>query len=128
MLKRKGTNMNYPVRRYLSNKNFGRVFHMPTRVLKVGDFVAQSIQELNDTHRNRHIRTSELMIEGDAFLGREPLFFNTDLTIYKAHINQNMDYHFRNGHHDDLIYIQKIPSHNHVLSSQIVLILYLDHY
>ena len=88
---------------------FSNVYHlrMPTRVLDVGDFINQPIEKLKGKHRNRHIRTNKIKTSGDAFSGRVPLFFNSDLTIYKVHINKNMDYLYRNGHHDELIYIQE---------------------
>ena len=88
---------------------FTNVYHlkMPTRVSNVGGFVKQPIEELEYSHRNRHVRTNEIKKRGDLFLGREPLFFNSDITIYKAHVNKNMNYLYRNGHHDELIYIQK---------------------
>ncbi|MAJ45373.1 MAG: homogentisate 1,2-dioxygenase [Candidatus Marinimicrobia bacterium] len=88
---------------------YSNIYHlrMPTKVVDIGEFVEQPIEELKGKHRNRHIRTNKIKLSGDAFLGRVPLFYNSDLTIYKAHINKSMDYHYRNGHHDELIYIQE---------------------
>ena len=87
---------------------YSNVYHlrMPTKVLNVNDFVVQKVHELECKKRNRHIRTAEINIKGDAFSGRIPLFFNNDIFIYKAHINHDLDYHYRNGHHDELFYIQ----------------------
>ena len=43
---------------------------------------------------------------GDTINSRKPLFYNNDVIISKSHIDKSMDYYFRNGHYDELWYIQ----------------------
>ena len=88
---------------------YSTLYHlrMPTCIHEIDQFIEQPILEYKGRHRNRHIKTNELKISGDAFSGRVPLFFNKDLIISKAHIDRNMEYLYRNGHYDELIYVQK---------------------
>lgn len=92
---------------------YSNVYHlrMPTQVITVKEFVQKKASVLKDQHRHRHIRTSEIKKTGDAISSRELLFFNSDLQIHKAHIDQPMKYHYRNGHYDELIYIQSGTGH-----------------
>ncbi|MBC8312527.1 MAG: homogentisate 1,2-dioxygenase [Candidatus Marinimicrobia bacterium] len=79
---------------------------MPTRVLEMGNFHPIELKRGDKTHRVRHIRTANLNSSGNAVDSRTPLFFNSDLVISKAHVNESMDFHYRNGHFDELLYIQ----------------------
>ncbi len=87
---------------------YSNVYHlrMPTKVVNVNEFFPHKPSKTLKKHRHRHIRTAKLKKQGDALTSRELMLFNSDLKIHKAHINQSMDYHYRNGHHDELIYIQ----------------------
>ena len=58
-------------------------------------------------HRHHHLFTNKLNSSGDAINARTPLFFNSDLTIYKAHVDTSMDIYYRNGHHDEVIFIHE---------------------
>jgi homogentisate 1,2-dioxygenase len=79
---------------------------MPTRVLEIGEFYPIELKRGNKTHRARHIRTASIKSTGNAVSSRRPLFFNSDIIISKAHVNKSMDFHYRNGHFDELLYIQ----------------------
>lgn len=79
---------------------------MPTRVQRVGDFHTQENIKASYDHGNKHIQSFLLKTEGDAISGRKQLFFNSDLSIYKCHTAENMTYNYRNGHHDEVIFIQ----------------------
>ncbi len=87
---------------------YSNLYHlrMPTRVSELGDFSPIKISNLNGKHQARHIRTSKISRAGDAITSRTPLFYNNDAIISKSHIDKSMDYHFRNGHYDELWYIQ----------------------
>jgi homogentisate 1,2-dioxygenase len=79
---------------------------MPTRVLETGAFHPIELKRGGKTHRARHIRTAQINSSGNAIDSRQPLFFNTDIVISKAHVNMSMDFHYRNGHFDEVLYIQ----------------------
>ncbi len=87
---------------------YSNLYHlrMPTRVSELGDFSPIKISNLDGKHQARHIITSKISRSGDAIDSRTPLFFNNDVIISKSHIDENMDYHFRNGHYDELWYVQ----------------------
>ncbi len=87
---------------------YSNVYHIhpPTNVSAVGDWIPFEINPLQDTHRNRHFRTHQLKSSGDAISARIPLLFNQDTIIHKAHVDQSMDVLYRNGHHDEILFIQ----------------------
>lgn len=80
--------------------------HMPTRVLDMGTFHPIKLKRGGAKHRPRHLRTAHIQTSGDSIDSRVPLFFNSDLIISKSHVNKSMDFHYRNGHFDELLYIQ----------------------
>ena len=79
---------------------------MPTRVCDMGEFYPIMLKRGGTTHRARHIRTAKIKSSGNAISSRIPLFFNSDLIISKAHVDDSMEFHYRNGHFDELLYIQ----------------------
>ena len=87
---------------------YSNLYHlrMPTRVLKVGEFHPIELKRGGKNHRARHIRTAHINSSGNAIDSRRSLFFNSDVVISKAHLNDSMDFHYRNGHFDELLYIQ----------------------
>ena len=87
---------------------YSNLYHlrMPTCVLKVGEFHPIELKRGGKTHRARHIRTAHINSSGNAIDSRRSLFFNSDVVISKAHVNDSMDFHYRNGHFDELLYIQ----------------------
>ena len=44
-----------------------------------------------DIHRHYHIKTEKIKLSGNAIKSRYPLFYNSDLIIYKSHIDQSMN-------------------------------------
>lgn len=86
---------------------YSNVYHLnpPTAVDAVGDWVSLEIKALSEPHRHRHVRTGDLKSAGDAISARVPLFFNKDTLIHKAHVDRSMDYLYRNGHHDEVLFI-----------------------
>jgi homogentisate 1,2-dioxygenase len=79
---------------------------MPTRVRAVGRFEQAQSQAVEAEHRHRHIRTSKIRSSGDPVSSRRLLLFNSDVRIYKCHPDAGMDYFYRNGHCDELYYVQ----------------------
>ncbi len=86
---------------------YSNVYHLhpPTAVKKVGKFRSMKFESGQNTHRHRHLLTHDLDSCGDAISARIPLFFNSDCTLYKAHVNNAMSDYYRNGHHDEIIFI-----------------------
>ena len=88
---------------------YSNVYHInpPTAVSKVGEFQKNNLDPWKKEHRHHHLFTHKLNSSGDAISARTPLFFNSDLTIYKAHVDTSMDIYYRNGHHDEVIFINE---------------------
>ena len=80
--------------------------HMPTSISKVGDFKKCKLNIEATKHQTRHLQTVKIESSGNAIDSRIPLFFNDDIIINIAHISQKMDFHYRNGHFDELFYVQ----------------------
>ena len=88
---------------------YSNLYHlkMPTSLCKVGRFINMEYNKVSDVHIPRHILTHKLNAKnGDIITNRKLLFFNKDINIYKSHFNKNMGSFYRNGHFDDLLYIQ----------------------
>ena len=88
---------------------YSNVYHlrMATRIKSIGKLSPLDFGSSPRTHRARHLITGGLEISGDAISSRNLLLYNNDLLIHKAHPDKNMEYLFRNGHFDELYYIQK---------------------
>ena len=80
--------------------------HMPTAIEKVGEFTQHSINNKIEQHQARHIKTSDIKKSGNAIESRVPLFYNEDLIISISHISKKMNFLYRNGHFDELFYVQ----------------------
>ena len=87
---------------------YSNLYHlnMPTSIDKVGKFNKIDLISCNNTHKPRHLRTDKLKSFGNAIDARIPLFYNQDLIISISHINKNMNFLYRNGHFDELLYVQ----------------------
>jgi homogentisate 1,2-dioxygenase len=80
--------------------------HRPTKIKQVGQLIKQKLTHSAQKHRHRHILTDKIKSKGDAINSRIPLFFNEDIIIAVAHVNLSMDYAYRNGIGDEVLYIQ----------------------
>lgn len=87
---------------------YSNMYHlsMPTQLKKIGSFNNIELLKVNNEHKSRHLKTFEIADIGNAIDSRVPLFFNNDIIISNAHINDNMSFFYRNGHFDELLYIQ----------------------
>lgn len=88
---------------------YSNLYHlrMPTRIERVGDFTPIPREAASVEHRARHLRTARIESGGDPFSSRRLLFFNDDLLVHKAHATTEAPYLYRNGHFDELVYVQK---------------------
>lgn len=88
---------------------YSNIYHlqMPTRILRVGRFLRTSMEAAGEDHRPRHIRTGNVPSGGDLTVSRRMLFFNEDVALYKAHPTESSRAFSRNGHSDELIYVQR---------------------
>ena len=76
-------------------------------VKKIDSFVKINNETSNNkSHQAYHFKTKALTNYGDAIKSRNLLLFNDDINIYKLNIDVTMEYFYRNGHSDELYYIQ----------------------
>ena len=80
--------------------------NMPTSVKQVGAFTKIDLKEFNLKHQAHHFETSKLNNWGDCINSRVPISFNNSVIISVAHVNEKMSYFYRNGHFDELFYVQ----------------------
>jgi len=87
---------------------YSNLYHLqrPTKISKVGDLIKHKLVKAETKHRARHIITTKLDTAGDAVSARTPLFFNSDIIISVVAASKNMDYCYRNGIADEVLYIQ----------------------
>jgi len=95
----------------ISREGFSHIYsnvyhiHPPTDVKKVGNLKPLPLEEWNQEHRHHHINTRGLKHTGDAITSRIPLFFNSDVILSKAKASEPMDYLYRNGQHDECLFV-----------------------
>jgi homogentisate 1,2-dioxygenase len=87
---------------------YSNLYHlsMPTELIKVGGFKSLRISKTSCKHKTRHLMSYKIKEFDDAIKSRIPLLFNNDIIINVCHIDKNMDYFYRNGHFDELLYVQ----------------------
>jgi len=87
------------------------LYHLtsPCRVTKVDEFEPIERDEwVPDGHQHRHFKTmSGIEPEGDAVTGRKLLMWNDDVEIWLARPDEEMDYFFRNGEGDEVIFVHE---------------------
>jgi len=88
---------------------YSNVYHKnpPTSIKSIGEFKEMELIPKNAKHRHRHIITSRLKSDGNAISSRIPLFFNSEITISKAHVNNSMVSVYRNGCADEVLFIHE---------------------
>ena len=87
---------------------YSNVYHInpPTAIKQVGKFQRIERQSLDNPHRHHHVRSFDLKSTGNAINARLLLFYNDDVDISIAKIDKSMNSFYRNGHNDEIIYIQ----------------------
>jgi homogentisate 1,2-dioxygenase len=86
------------------------LYHLtsPCRVLELGDFKPIKREEwVPDHHAHRHYQTYGLEAGGDAINGRKLLMWNNDVEISLCRPSEEMDYYFRNGERDEVIFVHE---------------------
>src|SRR5206468_3927978 len=86
------------------------LYHLtsPCRVTKVADFEPIKRDEwVPDGHAHRHFRTMGIDPDGDAVNGRQLLMWNDDVEISLCRPDTEMDYFFRNGEGDEVIFVHE---------------------
>jgi homogentisate 1,2-dioxygenase len=78
----------------------------PTSIKKVGEIESKILNNAAKNHRPRHINTSSIDSKEDIIKSKKELFFNNDVIISVSRCNNGMDYFYRNGIGDELLYIQ----------------------
>ena len=86
------------------------LYHLtsPVRVTKVADFEPIERDEwVPEGHQHRHFRTMGIEPGGDAVNGRKLLMWNDDVEISLCRPDAEMDYFFRNGEGDEVIFVHE---------------------
>jgi homogentisate 1,2-dioxygenase len=86
------------------------LYHLqsPCRVMKVGDFEELERKEwVPDAHAHRHFKTYDIDAEGDEITGRRLLMWNNDVEISLCRPKDEMDYFFRNGEGDEVVFVHE---------------------
>jgi homogentisate 1,2-dioxygenase len=86
------------------------LYHLtsPCRVTKVADFEPIKRDEwVPDGHAHRHFGTMGIDAGGDAVNGRKLLMWNADVEISLCRPGEEMDYYFRNGEGDEVIFVHE---------------------
>ena len=88
---------------------YSNTYHInpPTIIKKVGKFKQIKKERAQEAHRHHHIRSFDLKSEGDAISSRLLLFYNDDVDLSIAKVNKSMKTFYRNGHNDEIIFIQR---------------------
>src|SRR4029453_25825 len=80
----------------------------PCRVMEVGDFEEIERDEwVPDAHAHRHFKTYGIDAEGDEITGRRVLMWNNDVEISLCRPKDQMDYFFRNGEGDEVVFVHE---------------------
>ena len=86
---------------------YSNVYHLnpPTDVTNIGKLHLLDRKAWIDTHRHHHIKTFNLEYPRDPIGSRISLFYNNDVELHTAHVKKSMKGFYRNGHHDEVIFI-----------------------
>jgi homogentisate 1,2-dioxygenase len=86
------------------------LYHLtsPVRVTEVAEFEPIERDEwVPDGHQHRHFGTMGIEPGGDAVGGRKLLMWNEDVEISLCRPDEEMDYFFRNGEGDEVIFVHE---------------------
>ena len=86
------------------------LYHLesPCRIKEALDWVPLHHEEwVPDAHAHRHMKTAGLQPEGDALTGRRLLMWNQDVEISLCRPADAMDYYFRNGEGDEVVFVHE---------------------
>ena len=86
------------------------LYHLqsPCRVMEVGEFEPIVREEwVPETHQHRLMNTKGIEAEGDEVTGRRLLMWNADVEISICRPSGSMEYFFRNGEGDEVIFVHE---------------------
>jgi homogentisate 1,2-dioxygenase len=86
------------------------LYHLqsPCRVMKLDGFEPIEREEwVPDQHAHRHFHTKEIDAGGDEINGRRLLMWNNDVEISLCRPTESMEYFFRNGEGDEVIFVHE---------------------
>ena len=86
------------------------LYHLqsPCRVMKLGGFERIERKEwVPDQHTHLHFKTFDIKPEGDEINGRRLLMWNNDVEISLCRPTGTMDYFFRNGEGDEVVFVHE---------------------
>jgi homogentisate 1,2-dioxygenase len=86
------------------------LYHLqsPCRVMELGGFEEIRRDEwVPDQHAHHHFKTHAVEPEGDEIIGRRVLMWNNDVEISLCRPATQMDYFFRNGEGDEVIFVHE---------------------
>ncbi|MES1248909.1 MAG: homogentisate 1,2-dioxygenase [Actinomycetota bacterium] len=93
---------------FTGNESILYHLHSPVRVKELGGFEAIAHEEwVPDEHAHRHFHTKDAKPEGDEITGRRLLMWNSDVEISLCRPAASMDYFFRNGEGDEVIFVHE---------------------
>jgi len=93
---------------FTGNESILYHLHSPCRVMKLGGFKELERDEwVPDQHAHRHFKTAEVGPQGDEITGRRVLMWNDDVEISLCRPAKRMDYFFRNGEGDEVIFVHE---------------------
>ena len=82
--------------------------HSPCRVKKIHKQQPITMEEwVPDEWAHRHLRLNDWPEGGDPVQGRRPLMFNDDVACWYVRPTEQMDYYYRNGEGDELIFVHE---------------------
>lgn len=86
------------------------LYHLtsPCRVKELGEFEPIVREEwVPETHAHRHLATWDVPPRGDQIEGRRLLMWNQDVEISLCRPAEQMDYFFRNGEGDEVVFVHE---------------------
>jgi homogentisate 1,2-dioxygenase len=93
---------------FTGNESILYHLHSPCRVMELDGFEDIKRDEwVPDQHAHRHFKTAEAKPEGDEITGRRVLMWNNDVEISLCRPATQMDYFFRNGEGDEVIFVHE---------------------
>ena len=86
------------------------LYHLesPCRVKELGEFTSIEREEwVPEAHAHRRMNTYDVDPSGDEINGRRTLMWNADVEISLCRPDSSMDYFFRNGEGDEVIFVHE---------------------
>jgi homogentisate 1,2-dioxygenase len=86
------------------------LYHLvsPCRIKELGEFTSIEREEwVPEAHAHRRMNTYDIEPEGDEISGRRTLMWNSDVEISLCRPESSMDYFFRNGEGDEVIFVHE---------------------